>query len=139
MAQDLPARCKIVTLPSLGDQRGSLTPIERATGLSFDIARVYFIYGTVSGVSRGFHAHRNLNQLAVCVSGSCNLVVDDGSKRSEVRLDGPEHGLEMGRMIWREMHDFSADCVLAVLADRPYDKFDYIRDYEEFVRLARRG
>jgi dTDP-4-dehydrorhamnose 3,5-epimerase-like enzyme len=122
-----------------GDERGSLIALERSTGVPFDVARVYFIYETQPGVSRGFHAHRDLRQLAVCVSGSCTMVLDDGKKRTRLRLDRPDTGLEIGSMIWREMHDFSPDCVVVVLADRPYDEADYIRDYSRFTELVSRG
>lgn len=123
--------------PVRGDERGSLVALERATGVPFDVARVYFIYGTQPGVSRGFHAHRQLRQLAVCVAGSCTMILDDGKQRAELRLDEPELGVEIGPMIWHEMHDFSPDCVVAVLADAPYDEGDYIRDHAEFKKLAR--
>jgi len=128
--------CRLISLSVRGDERGSLIPLERATGVPFDIARVYFIYGTQPGVSRGFHAHRQLRQLAICIAGSCTMVLDDGRKRTKLRLDRPDAALEIGPMIWREMHDFSPDCVVAVLADAPYVEADYIRDYAEFAELA---
>jgi hypothetical protein len=87
-----------------------------------------------SGVERGFHAHRKLEQLAIAVSGSCTFVLDDGSVREEVRLDSADECLRIGAMVWREMRDFSADCVLLLLASELFDDGDYIRDYDEFVR-----
>jgi dTDP-4-dehydrorhamnose 3,5-epimerase len=137
--QQLPVGCRLVPLAVRGDERGSLIALEQSTGVPFPIARVYFIYDTKEGVSRGFHAHRALRQLAVCVAGSCTMVLDDGRDRFEVRLDSPERGIEIGPMIWREMHDFSPDCVVAVLADAPYDEADYIRDYSAFAELANLG
>lgn len=127
--------CRKLALPVMGDARGSLIALEEGGALP-TIARVYYIYGTNSGASRGFHAHRLLQQLAVCVAGSCTIVVDDGIDRADVRLDRPDMGLAISPMIWREMHDFSPDCVLMVLASRPYEPADYIWDYGEFVRLA---
>ena len=139
MEQNLPEGCRLHSLRVKGDERGSLIALERATGVPFDVARVYFIYETQPGVSRGFHAHRNLRQLAMCVAGSCTMILDDGEQRTELRLERPDTALEIGSMIWREMHDFSPDCVVVVLADQPYDEADYIRDYSEFTELARRA
>lgn len=124
---------KLIDLPILGDARGSLCVIEAERDIGFPIARVYYIFGTKSGVSRGFHAHLALHQLAVCVRGSCVIVLDDGRERRRVTLDHPDRGLTIGPMIWREMHDFSDDAVLMVLADRHHDEADYIRDYDTFL------
>ena len=88
-------------------------------------------------MSRGYHAHRNLRQVAMCVAGSCRMVLDNGSTREEVVLDCPTRGLLIESMMWREMHDFSDDCVLLVLASELYDETDYIRDYDEFLRSAK--
>lgn len=139
MEQDLPEGCRRISLPVRGDARGSLISLERATGVPFEIARVYFVFDTQPGVSRGFHAHRQLRQLVFCVAGSCNMVLDDGRARSELRLDRPEVAVEIGPMVWHEMHDFSSDCILAVLAEAPYDESDYIRDYSQFAELAPLG
>lgn len=128
--------CTMRSLTVLGDVRGSLIALESGNIMPM-IARVYYIYGTNTQASRGFHAHRLLEQLAVCVAGSCTIVIDDGTARRDVRLDRPDLGLAISPMIWREMHNFSADCVLMVLASRPYEPEDYIWDYDEFVRLAR--
>jgi len=139
VSQDLPKGCRLISLPVRGDDRGSLIALERSTGVPFDIARVYFIYGTQPGVSRGFHAHRQLRQLVATMAGSCTMVLDDGDRRAELRLERPEVAVEIGPMVWREMHDFSPDCVIAVLADSPYDETDYIRDYSEFAEAVRGG
>lgn len=122
----------------LGDERGSLVALEHGRNVPFDIRRVYYIYRTESGVSRGFHAHHNLRQVAMCVSGSCRMVLDDGVTREEVVMDCPTRGLLIEGLMWREMHDFSDDCVLLVLASELYDESDYIRDYDEFLREAKR-
>ncbi len=116
-----------------GDERGSLVAVEGGNDVPFDIARVYYVFGTVEGVSRGFHAHRNLRQVAIAVQGSCTMLLDDGHDRRSVHLDDPSVGLHIGPMTWREMHDFTPDCVLLVLANQPYDESDYIRVYEEFT------
>ena len=128
---------KIIDLPSLGDERGSLIALEGNDSVPFDIKRVYYLFGTKKGVARGFHAHKALKQLAVCVSGSCRFVLDNGLEKQDIVLDSPLKGLIIDKMIWREMYDFSDDCVLMVLADEVYDEDDYIRDYEDFLDAIR--
>jgi dTDP-4-dehydrorhamnose 3,5-epimerase-like enzyme len=125
----------IISFPPLGDDRGSLVALEAHKTVPFDVKRVYYIFGTQAGVSRGFHAHRALRQVAVCVTGKCRMVLDDGHRREEVWLDSPTKGLLIGDLVWREMHDFSLDCVLLVLASEHYNEADYIRSYEEFKKF----
>jgi len=132
----LPATCSLVDLTVHGDTRGSLVALEQGSGLPFAIQRVYYIYGTAKDTARGFHAHQQLRQLAICVSGSCTMIVDDGVLRVEVPLDRPDLCLHIGSPVWREMKDFSDDCVLLVLASAPYEDADYIRDYDEFRRVV---
>lgn len=127
-----------VELPHLGDERGSLVSLEGERIIPFDIKRVYYIYGTNEDTSRGFHAHKSLQQLAVCVSGKCQMVLDDGNQRESAWLDSPQKAILIGDLIWREMHEFSADCVLLVLASEYYDESDYIRDYQEFLQQVSR-
>lgn len=122
-----------VDLKVLGDDRGSLIALEAKKTVSFDIKRVYYIFDTQQGVGRGFHAHHNLKQIAVCVTGKCRMILDDGKTREEAWLDSPTKGLLIGDLVWREMHDFSENCVLLVLASEYYDETDYIRDYDEFL------
>ena len=128
----LPSGCRIIDLAVRGDERGSLIALEPGKEVPFDSRRAYYIFGTLKGVSRGFHAHRRLSQLLVSVNGSCRLVVDNGRGRAEVILDRPDRGLLISGLVWREMHDFSSDCVLMVMADQPYDPSDYIRSYDDF-------
>ena len=125
---------KTISLKPLGDERGLLVALEGNKSVPFDIKRVYCIFGTKEGVSRGFHAHRNLKQVAVCVTGSCRFVLDNGKSREEIILDSATTGLVIEDLTWREMHDFSPDCVLMVLASEYYDEADYIRDYNEFLK-----
>jgi dTDP-4-dehydrorhamnose 3,5-epimerase-like enzyme len=127
---------KTISFKPLGDERGSLVALEGNKNVPFDIKRVYYIFGTKEGVSRGFHAHQNLKQVVVCVTGSCRFILDNGSKKEEVVLDSPSKGLVVDKMIWREMYDFSDDCVLIVLANEHYDESDYIRVYDEFLKTA---
>lgn len=137
MVQELPSGCSLVDLDIKGDDRGSLIALEGERNLPFPVQRVYYVFGTLPGVSRGFHAHRKLRQLVVAVSGGCTMMLDDGSRRVAVSLNTPDKGLLLGPMVWREMHDFSPDCVLLVLADTSYDESDYIRDYQAFLREVR--
>jgi len=125
---------KWVELPPLGDERGSLVAWEADNTVPFDIKRVYYLFGTKEGVSRGFHAHKALKQVAVCVTGKCKMLLDNGFEKTEVWLDSPTKGLIVEGMVWREMHDFSEDCVLLVLASEHYDETDYIRDYGDFKK-----
>ena len=124
-----------IHFPPLGDERGSLVALEAGNAIPFAIKRVYYIFDTKQGVARGFHAHRNLQQVAVCVTGKCRMILDDGKHREEVWLDAPTKGLLIGDLVWREMHDFSNDCVLLVLASEHYDEADYIRYYDDFMKL----
>ena len=127
---------KIINLPTIGDNRGSLVAMEAMDKIPFNIKRAYFIFDTQKSVSRGFHAHKDLQQVAVCVAGKCRMTLDNGKKREDVWLDSPNKGIFIDKYIWREMHDFSGDCVLLVLASEHYTDSDYIRSYDQFLRIA---
>ncbi|MCW1980759.1 dTDP-4-dehydrorhamnose 3,5-epimerase-like enzyme [Xanthomonas arboricola] len=128
-----------IQLHTHGDDRGLLISLEQQRNVPFEIRRVYYIFGTRQGVHRGQHAHRHLNQLAVALHGSVTLLLDEGQGQGpeEVVLDDPSQGVLLGRMVWRDLHHFSDDCVLMVLADQYYDPGDYILDYDEFLTEAR--
>jgi len=128
---------KFYDLQIRGDDRGSLIVVEGNKDIPFKIKRVYYIFATKMDVRRGFHAHKELEQIAVCVAGSCKFHLDDGRETAEVLLDSPAKGLYIGKMIWREMYDFTPDCVLLVLANDYYFEEDYIRDYQKFLVLAK--
>lgn len=128
---------KWIDFPPLGDDRGSLVALEADKTVPFAIKRVYYIFGTKEGVARGFHAHKNLKQIAVCVTGKCRMILDDGKTRQEAWLDSPTKGLFIDDLVWREMYDFSEDCVLLVLASEHYDEVDYIRNYDDFLRQVK--
>lgn len=119
-----------------GDHGGMLVALEQERNVPFEIRRVYYVFATEPRVHRGRHAHRHLKQLAVAVRGSVKILLDDGTGPVEVLLDDPTQGLLLGDMVWRELYDFSDDCVLMVLADQYYDPADYITDYDEFLREA---
>ena len=130
--------CELIDFTIMGDDRGSLIALEEHHNAPFDIKRVYYIFGTKEGVRRGYHAHKNLKQIAICVKGSCSFVIDDGLEKEEFHLDSPTQGLLIEGLLWREMYGFSPDCVLLVLASEHYDENDYIRDYDEFLKEVNR-
>ena len=127
---------KIVKLEEHGDERGTLIALEEMKNVPFDIKRVYYMYDTVKGVRRGFHAHKQLKQILICVKGSCKILLDDGTEKAEVTLDEPNKGLIIESHLWREMFDFSDDAVLMVLASELYDEADYIRNYDDFIKYV---
>ncbi|TCK62141.1 sugar 3,4-ketoisomerase [Seleniivibrio woodruffii] len=130
----------IRTFKILGDERGSLVALETGKEIPFDIKRVYYIFDTQQGVARGFHAHKELQQILVSVSGSCKVSLDNGKGSREVyELNSPDKGLYIGPGSWREMFDFSPDCVLMVIASMLYEEDDYIRDYSRFVEYVNNG
>jgi dTDP-4-dehydrorhamnose 3,5-epimerase-like enzyme len=116
-----------------GDDRGQLIALEESKEIPFAIKRVYYMYDTGEGVRRGFHSHRTLEQILICIHGSCKIMLDDGTEKTYIVLDKPYEGIYVGPDIWREMYDFSPDAVLLVLASQLYDESDYIRDYDQFL------
>lgn len=124
----------ILNLQSFGDERGSLISLEGNKNIPFNIKRVYYIYDTTPGIDRGKHAHKNLEQIIVCLHGSCNFVLDDGINKEIVELNRPDKALYIGKNMWREMTNFSYGCILMVLASEYYDNKEYIRDYNEFLK-----
>lgn len=130
---------KLIQLKSCGDERGSLIALEEKSNIPFEIKRVYYMFNTGEGVIRGFHAHKTLKQVAIAVRGSCKFMLDNGGERIEVTLNHPAQGLLIESFMWREMFDFSEDCVLMVLADQIYDEADYVRNYEQFVEQVKSG
>ena len=123
-----------MSFPVHGDYSGSLVALEKSEDFPFEIKRVYYIWGTQKDVVRGHHAHKRLEQVIVCVSGSCDFILDNGTMRETVHLDSPNLGLYIKNNIWREFTNFSPDCVVMVLASEHYNEADYIRNYNEFLR-----
>jgi dTDP-4-dehydrorhamnose 3,5-epimerase-like enzyme len=126
----------LIDFKSLGDERGELVAIENNKNIPFEIKRVYYVFKTLNDVARGFHAHKELKQIAICVSGSCKFIMNDGESKESFILDDPQKGLYIDKMQWHEMHEFSDDCVLLVLASNVYDESDYIRNYSDFVKMV---
>lgn len=127
----------VINFPVHGDKNGKLVALEKGEDFPFEIKRVYYIWDTVRHAVRGSHSHRNLEQVIVCMSGSCDFMLDDGTSRETVHLNSPTQGLHIKSNIWREFTNFSPGCVVMVLASQHYDANDYIRDYEEFLRSLR--
>ena len=124
---------KIIQFQQHGDDRGQLIALEEQKEIPFTIKRVYYMYDTGEGVRRGYHAHKKLEQILICIKGSCKIHLDNGREREEVCLNKPYEGLHLTSNVWREMYDFSSDAVLMVLASELYDESDYIRDYQKFI------
>lgn len=130
---------EIIALTRRGDERGALVVAEAYKECPFSIARVYWVFGTQSGVRRGYHSHKKTRQMAICISGACSFLMDDGERRENIRLTSPEQGLTIEPGVWHEMFDFTPDCVLLVLADSVYDESDYIRNYDRFLESTSLG
>lgn len=129
--------CPIIKFDVKGNHSGNLVALEQGKEIPFDIKRIYYIWGTKSEIVRGKHAHLNLEQIVICVSGSCDFILDDGSTRETVHLSDPGEGIHIKNNIWREFTNFSPDCVIMVIASEHYDEADYIRDYNQFLKNVR--
>jgi len=125
--------CKIIDLPKIADPRGNLTFVEGQRHIPFDIRRVYYLYDVPGGSERGGHAHKALHQLMIAMSGSFDVVLDDGRDQKRFHLNRSYYGLYVCPMIWRELDNFSSGAVSMVLASNLYDEDDYYRDYDRFL------
>ena len=130
-------KCKVIQLPKISDPRGNLTFIEGGRHVPFEIKRVYYLYDVPGGVERGGHAHKSLQQLIIALSGSFDVILDDGTQKKRVHLNRSYYGMYVCPMIWRELDNFSSASVCMVLASNLYDEADYYRDYEEFVQARK--
>jgi len=128
---------RIVELPKIADPRGNLTFIEGNRHIPFEIKRVYYLYDVPGGATRGGHAHKELEQLIIAISGSFDVILDDGYERKSFHLNRSYFGLHISPMIWRELDNFSSASVCLVLASQKYDESDYYRDYDEFIEAVR--
>ena len=126
-------KCKMLELPKIHDPRGNLTFVESGNHIPFDIKRVYYLYDVPGGSERGGHAHKGLFQLIIAMSGSFDVVLDDGNGKKRFHLNRSYQGLYVCPMIWRELDNFSSGSVCMVLASNVYDEADYFRNYEEFL------
>jgi dTDP-4-dehydrorhamnose 3,5-epimerase-like enzyme len=129
--------CNVLSLPKIHNRAGNITALNSNRDVPFEIRRVYYLYDVPGGVSRGGHAHRNLQQLIVAVSGSFDITVDDGRNTKTASLNRPDCGFLVLPGIWRSLTNFSSGAICLVLASLPYDDNDYIRNYQEFIRLKK--
>lgn len=125
--------CEMVSLPKITDSRGDLTFVEGGNHIPFDIQRIYYLYNIPNGQERGGHAHKELQQLIIAISGSFDVILDDAYEKKRIHLKNPQHGLYVCPMIWRELDNFSPDAVCIVLASKIYDENDYYREYMDFI------
>ena len=130
---------KLLDMKVHGDERGKLISLEGSKDIPFEIKRVYWIFDTMPDLDRGFHAHKELEQIIVAMDGACMFVLDNGQTREEVWLNRPDKALYIGKNMWREMKHFSYGCKLMVLASKYYDEKEYIRDYDEFLKEVNNG
>jgi len=126
-------------LPIISDPRGNLSFVEGGHHIPFDIQRVYYLYDVPGGAYRGGHAHKTLHQLIVAMSGSFDVVLDDGSEKARFHLNRSHYGLYVCPMVWRELDNFSSGAVCLVLASHHYDESDYLRDYPNYVSIVRKA
>src|SRR5215469_18455845 len=126
--------CQIITLPKIADLRGNLSYVEGGRHVPFVIRRAYWIYDVPGGALRGGHAYHKLEELIIAVSGSFDVVVDDGNERQVVQLNRSYFGLYVPSMVWRQLENFSSNSVTLILGSLPYSEEDYFRDYEVFAR-----
>ena len=128
---------KILNFKDLGDERGKLVVIEGGIDIPFEIARAFYIYGSDSTVIRGQHANIKSEFILVNVAGTSKVMITDGTKKEIVKLDKPMKAVYIPKMMWKEMYDFSPDSVLLVLANTHYDGKEYIRDYDEYLKIMK--
>jgi dTDP-4-dehydrorhamnose 3,5-epimerase-like enzyme len=128
--------CRIITLPRVNDARGNLTFVESGNHIPFELQRVYYLYDVPGGASRAGHAHKTLQQFLVAMSGSFDILVDDGVQQYRYHLNRSYYGLYIPPMIWREIDNFSSGSICLALASQPYDESDYFRDHDAFVVAA---
>jgi hypothetical protein len=128
-------QCRIIELPKIADPRGNLTFIEGSRHIPFEIRRSYWIYDVPGGEIRGGHSYRTLHELIIAVSGSFDVMVDDGCERKVFSLNRSYYGLYVPNLVWRDLENFSTNSLCLILASDIYTESDYIRDYREFTAL----
>lgn len=130
--------CKIIELPKISDPRGNLTFVEGGNQIPFDIRRVYYLYDVPGGAERGGHAHKALSQLIIAMSGSFDVILDEGGEKKRFHLNRSYQGLYVCPMMWRELDNFSSGSVCMVLASNIYEESDYYRNYNEYLKALKK-
>ncbi|GHU80520.1 dTDP-6-deoxy-3,4-keto-hexulose isomerase [Bacteroidia bacterium] len=137
MLDSIVFNCNVLTLPKIHNRAGNITALNNSVDIPFDVNRVYYLYDVPGGEDRGGHAHRELQQLIVAVSGSFDVTIDDGRNKKTISLNRPYYGLLVVPGIWRDLTNFSSGAICLVLASHKYDADDYIRNYEEFIQMKK--
>ena len=132
-------QCRIINFPKITDARGNLSFIEENKHIPFAIKRVYYLYDVPSGATRGGHAHKTLSQIIIALSGSFDVLLDDGKKKKRFFLNRPHYGLYIPPGIWREIENFSSNSLAFALASDFFDEKDYVRDYNVFKKMVANG
>jgi dTDP-4-dehydrorhamnose 3,5-epimerase-like enzyme len=130
-------QCRIIELPKISDPRGNLTFVEANRHIPFDIKRVYYLYDVPGGSERAGHGHKQLQQLFIAMSGSFDLLIDDGHEKKKYHMNRSYYGLYVCPMIWRDLDNFSSGAVCMVLASDYYDESDYYREYQDFINIVK--
>ncbi len=128
---------QMLQLPTFGGDLGYLVPIEKGEQFPFDVKRVFYVWGAPGELTRGKHAHRRVEQVAICLAGSCDFTLNDGHSVVTVHLNSPQLGVHIGTYIWGEFSNCSPDCILLVIASDYFDESEYIRDYDQFIKEVR--
>jgi len=130
---------RIIELPKIHDPKGNLTFVESSVHIPFDIKRVYYVYDVPGGSERGSHAHKDLQEFIIAISGSFDVVLNDGQQQKRFHLNRSHYGLYVSPMMWRDLDNFSSGSVCLVLASDVYREDDYIRDYDAFLAALKEG
>ena len=134
----LEEQIQLLDFPDLGDERGNLVVVEGGSAIPFEIKRIFYIYGSDAEVVRGCHANLRSEFVMINVSGTSRVRVDNGHESRIIDLDRPRMGLYLKNMLWKEMYDFSPNSVLLVLSNEHYDPAEYIRDYDDYLKIIRK-
>jgi oxalate decarboxylase/phosphoglucose isomerase-like protein (cupin superfamily) len=132
-------KCRLIELPKITDPRGNLTFIETNKHIPFQIKRVYYLYDVPGGAERGGHAHRKLQEFIIAMSGSFDVILEEGRGKHRFHLNRSYYGLYIPSMLWRELDNFSSGSVAMVLASEFYNESDYYRNYDDFLKVLREG
>ena len=131
-------RIKLIKINTFSDKRGKLSIFQNNDYLDFKIKRFYYIYDLKKNISRGSHAHKKTTQIAICLKGQCEYLLDNGKQKKNIILSSNKEGLILEKGIWHELKNCSSDCIVLIIADKLYDRSDYIEDYEKFLKYTKK-